>query len=464
MYQYKGLEDTIAAIVTPSGTGGIGVVRLSGRDSLRILEGFFTGHAGVAPGGWGTFTVHHGWIRNPAGDLLDEVLVTLMRAPKSYTCEDVVEISCHGGSAAVRAVLESCLAHGARLAQPGEFTKRAFLNGRIDLAQAEAVLDVINARTQAALRVSERQLKGDFSAELEDLRARLLVVLADIEAVLNFPEDDTQAQQDDKLSRHLLEVRARLALFLATAQSGRVLKEGIKVVICGKPNVGKSSLLNALLRVPRAIVTDVAGTTRDVLEELANIDGVPVNLVDTAGILLPRDKVEEEAVRRSRASVESADIVLLVLDQSQPLQEMDCALLAQMKNPHTIVILNKSDLLENWDTQSLNIIDQKTLCVPVFVKVSALTRQGLDVLKNEMLKMALGTAGCETGGLVINEMRHVQALQRADEALGRVSGEVSLEFAAEDIKMAINELDAITGRYVDDDVIDHIFSNFCIGK
>ncbi|MBF0331415.1 MAG: tRNA uridine-5-carboxymethylaminomethyl(34) synthesis GTPase MnmE [Candidatus Omnitrophica bacterium] len=454
MYQYKGLEDTIAAIITPVGMGGVGVVRLSGKDSFVILERIFFGRSGASPKTWKTFSVHHGWVKTASGDVLDEVLVTLMRAPKSYTCEDVIEISGHGGPAAVRALLELCLVNGARLAQPGEFTKRAFLNGRIDLAQAEAVLDVISARTDAALRACERQLKGDLSVELEQLRAQLLTVLADIEAVLNFPEDDTQSLQAERLTGNIRRVRERLTALLATVQSGRILKEGIKVVICGKPNVGKSSLLNALLRAPRAIVTDVAGTTRDVLEEMANIDGIPVNLVDTAGILTPRDKIEEEAVRRSRASVDSADIVLLVLDQSRPLENTDRDLLALIKNPHTIIVLNKADLpviVENkFDVAAVN--------------VSALTRSGLDELRQAMLKMALGAQGFDGRGLVINDMRHAESLRRADEALARVSAEASLEFAAEDIKAAVNELDAITGRYVDDDVIEHIFEKFCIGK
>ncbi len=453
MYQYKGFEDTIAAIITPVGVGGVGIIRLSGTDAVLILERIFSGHGPVSPRAWKTFSVHHGWVKTSSTDVLDEVLVTLMRAPKSYTCEDVVEISCHGGPAAVRFVLELCLSHGARLAQPGEFTKRAFLNGRIDLAQAEAVADVINARTDAALRACERQLKGDLSVALEDLRARLLVILADIEAVLNFP-DDTSQVAPTKWHGGVLEVRERLAALLATVQSGRILKEGVKVVICGKPNVGKSSLLNALLRSPRAIVTDVAGTTRDVLEEMANIDGIPVNLVDTAGILVPRDKVEEEAVRRSRASVESADIVLLVLDASQPLEKTDLEMLEAIKNRHLIVVLNKSDLPPKVSDA----------CSHPVVRLSALTGQGLDDLKAAMGRMVLGGEGFDGRGLVINDMRHAESLRRADEALARVSKDISLEFAAEDIKSAVNELDAITGRFVDDDVIDHIFEKFCIGK
>ena len=458
MYQYKGFEDTIAAIITPSGTGGVGTVRLSGLDALVILERVFVGKQPAKPSSWKTFTVHYGWIRTPAGDVLDEALVTVMRAPKSYTCEDVVEISCHGGPAAVRVVLELCLEQGARLAQPGEFTKRAFLNGRIDLAQAEAVLDVISARTDAALRAGERQLKGDLSTELEALRTVLLQILAGIEAVLNFPEDDTQDGQGERLRLDIVAARLRLAGLLATAKSGRILKEGIKVVICGKPNVGKSSLLNALLRAPRAIVTDVAGTTRDVLEELANIDGIPVNLVDTAGILTPRDKVEEEAVRRSRASLESADIVLLVLDRSLPLDDVDRSLMAEVHGPHVLILWNKADLACAGH--------QDTGCASV--AVSAMTRQGLDELKATMVRMALGGEGFDGRGLVINDMRHVEALRRAEKALGSAettaAQNTSFEFAAEDIKRAVNELDAITGRNVDDDVIEQIFSKFCIGK
>jgi tRNA modification GTPase len=458
MYQYKGFEDTIAAIMTPSGTGGVGIVRLSGPDVVAILRRVFIGKNPADPSGWPTFTVHYGWIKAGSGDVLDEALVSIMRAPKSYTCEDVAEISCHGGPAAVRAVLELCLENGARLAQPGEFTKRAFLNGRIDLAQAEAVLDVISAKTEAALRSSERQLKGDLSTEIDALRAALLQVLAGIEAVLNFPEDDTEAGQGEKLRFDIALVRQRLAGLLATAKSGRILKEGIKVVICGKPNVGKSSLLNALLRAPRAIVTDVAGTTRDVLEELANIDGIPVNLVDTAGILQPRDKVEEEAVRRSRASVESADIILLVLDQSLPLDEVDHALMAEIKNPHTVFVWNKADLA------SYKEIPPGRLSV----RVSAMTRHGFDELKAMMVRIALDGQGFDGRGLVINDMRHVEALRRAESFLIRAAATAadnrSFEFAAEDIKNAVNELDAITGRNVDDDVIEQIFSKFCIGK
>ncbi len=458
MYQYKGFEDTIAAIITPAGTGGVGIVRLSGADAFAVLARVFTARDGTQPSAWPGFSVHYGRVTTGAGDVVDEALAAVMRAPKSYTREDVAEISCHGGPAAVRAVLELCLENGARLAQPGEYTKRAFLNGRIDLAQAEAVMDVINARTDAALRAGERQLKGELSTELDAVRQALLNALAGIEAVLNFPEDDTDQGQAAALRDDLAAARGRIEALLATAKSGRILKEGIKVVICGKPNVGKSSLLNALLRAPRAIVTDVAGTTRDVLEEAANINGIPVNLVDTAGILAPRDKIEEEAVRRSRAAVESADIVLLVLDGSRPPEAVDRVLAAEIRNPHTIHVRNKADLpaAEGHGAHART------------VNISALTRLGLEELKAAMITLACDGAACDTRGVILNDIRHVDALRRAGEALVRavdaLRDKVPPEFAAEDLKLAVNELDAITGRNVDEDVLERIFSGFCIGK
>lgn len=458
MSPYPGSDDTIAAIITPAGTGGVGIVRLSGVGAFDAAGKIFQGRNSGSPSEWKGFSVHHGWVRDADGAIIDEALVTVMRAPKSYTCEDVAEISCHGGSAAVRAVLERCLENGARLARPGEFTKRAFLNGRIDLAQAEAVLDIISARTDAALRACERQLKGELSRELGALREELMTALAGIEALLNFPEDDTDAGQSQRIGTAVAGVRGRIGALLATARSGRILREGIRVVICGKPNVGKSSLLNALLRAPRAIVTDVAGTTRDIIEESANFDGIPVNLIDTAGILAPRDKVEEEAVRRSRASIEGADVVMAVLDTSRPLEEADRALLAGMRHPHVLIVGNKSDL----PPAPLPDLGRTVL------KVSAQSGAGLEELKALIVKTVLGGQGFDGRGLIINDLRHAEALRGAEAALGCAAATIStddaLEIAAEDIKAAVRALDVITGRQVDEDVIESIFSRFCIGK
>jgi tRNA modification GTPase len=454
MYQYKGLEDTIAAIITPAGTGGVGIVRVSGTAALAVAGRVFLARDGSGPGAWTGWTVRYGQVTAADSGIIDEALLTVMRAPKSYTGEDVAEISCHGGPAAVRAVLERVLASGARLAQPGEFTKRAFLNGRIDLAQAEAVMDVISARTDAALRASERQLKGELSVELEAVRSALLGTLAGIEALINFPEDATDAGQAQVLRRDMAAAATRILTLLATARSGRILKEGVRVVICGKPNVGKSSLLNALLRAPRAIVTDVAGTTRDLLEETANINGIPVNLVDTAGILAPRDKIEAEAVRRSRDSVAGADIVLLVLDRSVFMDDTDRQLIEETAGPRRICVWNKADLPPAGEA---NVSGEQ-------VRVSALTGEGLDALRAAMVRVALDSDGLDGRGPVVNDVRHAEALCRASEALAEAAADHPAEFTAEGIKAAVNALDAITGRHVDDDVIESIFSRFCIGK
>ncbi len=460
MYQYKGFDDTIAAIATPMGLGGIAIVRLSGKGALSVLEKIFADGLRRPASGWPGFTARHGWIARAGGKAVDEVLVTVMRAPKSYTGEDAAEISCHGGFAAVRATLELCLENGARLAEPGEFTKRAFLNGRIDLAQAEAVLDVISAGTEMSLRAGVGQLKGELSCALEAVRQQLLHVLAGIEAFLNFPEDGTDVRPEESLPEEVAAALQGIDRLLSTAGSGRILREGLKVVICGKPNVGKSSLLNALLREPRAIVTDIAGTTRDTLEESANIDGIPLRLVDTAGILIPRDQVEEEAVRRARAMVESADMVLMVVDGSRELDASDRDILAAIPNRHVVVVCNKSDLPRAAEIDDLGAL--------AAVPVSALTGEGMDSLKAALLRVALDGRPVDIQGAVVSNLRHIEALRQARGMLARAKESAeeakSPEFVAEDIKSAVNALDAITGRNVDQDVVDEIFSRFCIGK
>ncbi|MBF0485949.1 MAG: tRNA uridine-5-carboxymethylaminomethyl(34) synthesis GTPase MnmE [Candidatus Omnitrophica bacterium] len=469
MYQYKGQTDTIAAIATPPGPGGIGIVRLSGEKSLSILEHIFLARAQEGISSWKSHSARLGWIVRDLGkkDILDEVLVMLMRSPKSYTTEDVVEIHCHAGAAVVRSVLELCLKQGARLAEPGEFTKRAFLNGRIDLAQAEAVADIIHAKTEAFLRASTHQLKGDLSTELEAIREGLLTALAGLEAIINFPDDAAASGHEESLLKMLSQMLRRVEALVLSAQSGRILKEGLRVVICGKPNVGKSSLLNAFLKEQRAIVTDVAGTTRDVLEETANIRGIPLTLVDTAGILTPRDKVEEEAVRRSRASIAGADIVLLVLDFSTPLESIDTELFKGIKNPHLIVVVNKTDLPRGLDVAKVS----GHFSSAEVVKISVMTKDGLEVLKDKMLELAVGKTGMDVQlghAIVVSNIRHVEALQSAREAIGHATTslqeDLSFEFVSEDIKSAVNCLDAITGRNVDADMIDQIFEKFCIGK
>jgi len=467
MYQYKGLDDTIAAIATAPGAGSLAVLRLSGKGTLAVLARTFRPKSGKGVEDWPTFTVRYGWVIDTAGETVDEVLVAFMTAPKSYTSEDMAEISCHGGTVAVKAVLELCLKNGARLAEPGEFTKRAFLYGRIDLAQAEAVLDIVNATSESFLRASTHQLNGELSTELGHIRGQLMSGYTMIEALLNFPDEDTDRGQAAQVGREVDGALCAIENLLATAQAGQVLRDGVRAVICGKPNTGKSALLNAFLRTPRAIVTDVAGTTRDVIEETAFIDGIPVKFSDTAGILDPRDKVEEEAVRRSRLSISSADIVLLVLDQSRALEEADRELMASLGGSadlEVIVVVNKIDLPEAF---SLSAVEKLLPSRKVF-PVSALTRAGIADLEKEIARLALQGVRVDTHTVVVSNLRHVEALSCAREALHRAAASIvdkaPLEIASQDIKSAVNALDSITGRNVDDDLIDQIFSKFCIGK
>lgn len=468
MYQYESHLDTIAAIATAAaGSAGVAIVRLSGPQSVSVLGKVFSARLAGDPVGWRPGAVHVGWVKDLAGVVVDEALAFVMRAPRSYTAEDTAEIQTHGGPSAARLTLELCLAQGARLAQPGEFTRRAYLNGRIDLAQAEAVLDMVSARTELMLRAANHQLGGDLSAELNAIREILMAVYTGMEAHLNFPDDDTDRGQAAGARGEMARAQARVQALLATADSGLILREGIRMVIGGRPNVGKSSLLNALLKHSRAIVTDVAGTTRDTLEESANIKGIPVNLVDTAGILVPRDKVEEESVRRSRVFLASADVVVLVLDRSCPLEAADRELLGLAVKGRTVIVLNKSDLPAAGD-----FADLAAGC-PV-VEVSALNREGIIKLEAVLADSAVKGGVSSLAGLtdahavVLTNIRHIEALRLAAAALAgsleALDQGAPLEIVVDGIKAAVNRLDAVTGRNVDADAIERIFAAFCIGK
>lgn len=463
MYQYQGLEDTIAAVATASGPGGIGVIRLSGSESVATVGSVFVAKSGRSLESVASHTIHYGWVRDK-GVMIDEVLVSVMLAPRTYTRQDVVEISCHGGAVSVRAVLELVLKNGARLAEPGEFTKRAFLNGRIDLTQAEAVLDIIGSRTDVFLRASVHQLKGELADKLEATRDEILEVYTALEAVMNFPDDDRDAHQAGALAQGLEYPLTTINALLATADQGRIVKEGVRVALCGKPNVGKSSLLNALLRVPRAIVSDVAGTTRDTIEETAQIGGVPLQLIDTAGIIAPRDGIEEDAVRRSRAHMDSADLVLFVVDGSQELTDEDLAIARQLADREVLVVINKMDLPSRVDEAGIKQLE----CPDDGVRVSALCHTDLDFLRERILQRILPATPEDSGGVLLSNLRHIEALRRCvgfmSEAIALLDSNSALEVISEEIKSAINELDRITGRNIDADLIDRIFSAFCIGK
>jgi len=465
MYQYKGLEDTIAAIATPAGQGGIGIIRISGNDAIKIAEKVLRLRGEKTLSDCKSHTVQYGWAKKLQGEeILDEVLVTLMRGPNSYTSEDVVEINCHGGMVVLSAVLCAVLDAGARLATPGEFTKRAFVHGRMDLAQAEAVIDVIQAKTENFLRQSQHQLKGELSTELQSIREELIKTYTLLEALINFPEDGLDVQSRKDILERLNIQEKSISRLLESSQTGRILKEGIRIVICGKPNVGKSSILNSLLKEQRAIVTPIAGTTRDVLEESAQIEGIPISLVDTAGILDPRDLIEEEAIRRSHLYIKSADLVLLVLDHSRVLQEQDMQLFEKLKGARVLVVVNKMDLAGKLDYS----IPAKIFGSDHLINISALEKGSVLKLESKIVDLIRENHQFNAHGILISNIRHIKALEAAQEnlkgAFRLMNESASFEFISEEIKSAINQLDAITGLNIDEDLLNRIFSEFCIGK
>lgn len=454
-------NDTIAAIATPCGDSGIGIVRISGKEALKIADSVFVSRDKTRPSDFKTYSIHYGWIAG-SGGIIDEVLLTVMRAPRSYTRQDVVEINCHGGTLALRAALELVLTKGCRLAEPGEFTRRAFLNGRIDLAQAEAVMDIIRAKSEFALRMSAEQLKGELSLSLDSLRKSLLDILSSLEAAIDFPEEGIESPDPRAAVRSLIGARNRIEQLLDKARQGRVLREGVKTVICGRPNVGKSSLLNALLKEERAIVTPVAGTTRDTLEEIIDIKGIPVIIVDTAGIIEPRDLVEKKAVSRSRKYIAAADLVILLLDASSRICRQDRLLMKRLKKKNTIVAINKIDLKQKIDRRGIPNGFKRV------VEISAKKSGKIGLLEDAIADAVCGGRIEHPESIIVSRLRHIEALKRTEnfiaQAVNSLDNKLSPEFAAEGIKAALGELDAITGRGFSEDLLDKIFSEFCIGK
>ncbi len=459
------LDDTIAAIATASGPGGIGIVRLSGAQAQGILSQIFCRANAKKSGPLKSRKVYYGRIIDPqTGGMIDEVLVVLMRAPKSYTREDVVEISCHGGFIAVKAILNLTLKLGARLALPGEFTKRAFLNGRLDLVQAQAVLDIIAAKTENALRVSSHQLKGDLTLELEKIRGDLLQAYVHLEALVNFPEEGIEERNRSQIAEHLALAKEKINTLLSTSQQGRILREGAKVVLCGRPNVGKSSLLNVLLKQPRAIVSEVAGTTRDTIEESAQIRSIALELVDTAGILDPRDTVEVQAVGRSHMHMKNADLVLLTFSATEKLTQEDLRIVERLAGQNILVVINKSDLTCVLGDQDL----QAVLPDCKIIRVSATTKSGIAELEKAIEENILHGQPIDTTHILVNNARHIAALENARQWISEsqefLRDNFSLEFISENLKESLSALDRITGRNADEDLLQDIFSSFCIGK
>ncbi|MDH7490333.1 MAG: tRNA uridine-5-carboxymethylaminomethyl(34) synthesis GTPase MnmE [Anaerolineae bacterium] len=456
----KSLDDTIAAISTPLGQGGIGIMRMSGPEALPITRRLFQPSRGRADAPWPAFRLRHGFIVDPAtGARVDEVLVAYMPAPRTYTRQDIVEINGHGGIVALRRILELALREGARLAEPGEFTLRAFVNGRIDLAQAEAVLDIVNAQTDAALRLAVGQLEGRLSAQVRHVRERLVSALAYLEATIDFVEDEIPPQD---IGPALREAADAIRGLLRGADQGIMYRQGIRTAIVGRPNVGKSSLLNALLRTDRAIVTPIPGTTRDTLEETLNLQGVPFVLVDTAGIAgATADPVEQLGIERSRRAVRQADLILVIVDGSEPLRPEDHAIAELTQGRTAIAVVNKCDLPTVANLAGF-------LPGAPQVRISALTGQGLDDLRAAMLGLALGGEAMASNGILVSSVRHKEALARAldhvEKAETTYRQGLPADFVTIDLRAALDALGEITGQTVTPDLVDNIFANFCIGK
>lgn len=457
-------RDTIAAISTPLGEGGIGIIRISGADAFRIADKIFVPRK-IKPSDMKPRTMYLGDIIDPeTKDTIDEVLVVKYKAPHTYTREDMVEINSHGGFTVQSRILEVVLACGARMAQPGEFTKRAFLNGRIDLSQAEAVIDVIRAKTERALKVAMDQLRGGLTNRIGELRQGLIKVLAHIEASIDFPEDDIPGLDSATIETEVKDLREKLEEILKKSKAGKIVREGLSTVILGRPNVGKSSLLNSLLREKRAIVTDIPGTTRDIIEEYINIKGIPVKIIDTAGIRETMDEVEKIGVKKALEYLEKAELVLLMFDASEELKKEDLDIVELVKDKFVILVVNKMDLPEKIDMEKL----KKTFPERKIIRISALKEEGIEELKEAIFQAVTKEIGSLDEGVMVTRARHSQAIQKAVDALKRAEGalkkSIPMEVVALEVREALEFLGEITGENVGEDVIKAIFENFCIGK
>jgi len=456
----EGIEETIAALATPRGEGAIGIVRVSGNLAPAILRELFRTRQGGTRASFDSHRLYYGHVVGEEDRRIDEVLAVYMKPPATYTREDVVEIHCHGGPAAVQSVLEEVLRQGARPAEPGEFTFRAFMNGRLDLTQAEAVTDVIQARTRRGLQAASEQLGGALGRRIGELKTRLVRLLAHVEAYIDFPDEDIPEPDLQAFRTSASSLVSDTGHLLDTYRSGRILREGTSVAIVGRPNVGKSSLLNLLLAEDRAIVTDLPGTTRDTIEESLSINGIPVRLIDTAGIRESHDMAEAEGVRRSRMALENAEIVLLVIDGSRSPHASDLELVRAVGNRPAVMVINKSDLPATSEPLP-------PAGAQPWVHLSAKTGQGLEQLRQTIQKLVLSESG-SLEGLMITRARHQEALKETREGLlrflsGMEEGEPT-EVLALDLREALDGLDDILGVTTADDVLGAIFSEFCIGK
>ncbi|HBI6889349.1 TPA: tRNA uridine-5-carboxymethylaminomethyl(34) synthesis GTPase MnmE [Listeria monocytogenes] len=454
--------DTIAAISTPPGEGAIAIIRLSGPEAIQIADRIFYAKNSLSEAE--SHTIHYGHIKED-GEVIEEVMVTVMRAPRTFTREDVVEINAHGGIVSVNRVLQLLLRNGANLAEPGEFTKRAFLNGRIDLSQAEAVMDLIRAKTDRAMGVAIRQMDGNLSRLIRNLRQEILDALAQVEVNIDYPEyDDVEEMTQRMLLEKTELVRASVEQLLRTASQGKILREGLATAIIGRPNVGKSSLLNQLIQEEKAIVTDIAGTTRDIIEEYVNVRGVPLRLIDTAGIRETEDIVEKIGVERSRKALADADFILLVLNQNEELTVEDEALFEAAAGRNYVVVLNKTDLETKLDIDRVRELAGEN---PI-VSTSLVNDEGLEALE-EAIKTLFFAGDIDAGDATyVSNVRHIALLHQALEALNGVTTGIQLGMPVDivqiDMTRAWDLLGEITGDSVQDELLDQLFNQFCLGK
>ena len=455
-------DDTVAAVATAMGEGGIGIVRISGERALEILNKVF---CSVKKSPVENRKLTYGFVEdNFTGEKIDEVMAVYMKAPHSYTAEDVVEIQCHGSIVSLRKILALVLKNGARLAEPGEFTKRAFLNGRLDLSQAEAVIDLIKAKSDKTFDVALSQLEGSFSKKIKEIRADLVDILVNITVNIDYPDEDIEVITYENLISGLAAVKTKVDSMLATADTGRILREGLNIAIIGKPNVGKSSLMNALLRETRAIVTEIPGTTRDTIEEALTIRNIPVKLTDTAGIRHTDDVIEKIGIEKSKESFNKADLIIFMVDNARPLDDEDREIIEYIGDRKVIVIINKTDLESRLNR---NEIEEK-LPGAIIIEAAVAKDQGISILEDEIEKLVFDGRVKQNDSMMVTNVRHKALLEEASSALKDASsmaeaGE-ALEFLEIDVNRAYEALGEIIGEAVNEDIINEVFARFCLGK
>lgn len=457
------INDTIAASATSPGLSGIGIIRLSGSEAIEIAEKLFKSKSRKKLSELEDRKLNYGWMIDPLTNaILDEVLVVYMRSPRTYTREDVVEINCHGGIVSTERILNLLVSNGARLAERGEFTKRAFMNGRLDLTQAEAVMDLVGARTQNSFDISFHQLEGRLSKEINHIRKKLMDMTAQIEVNIDFPEYDEEQMTVVNIESISREIVYKIDQLIQSSETGKIYKEGIRTLILGKPNVGKSSLMNYLLNENRSIVTDIPGTTRDTIEEYINLAGIPLKIIDTAGIRNTQDEVEKIGVKKALDKIDMADLILMVFDASTAIESEDKMILEAIKGKNVIYLLNKTDLPEQINFEALDTIKNN------IIKISIVNNEGLDKIEEKVKAEFLKGSLSVENDIIVNNLRHKDLLYKArksiSEVLESIKNSATLECLQVDIMNTLEYLGEITGESVKDDLIDKIFAEFCIGK